>query len=149
MSQYVDILKHADPALRPGLRFRDALVASFWKQVHAEIGAGWFADRYLLLFSEGVARYERCVAAWGVLTGPADSRMILGRNAYGALLVLDGASKLTTHRVRVLDPFQLTFAGPARASFLDLFAKEIPLARSRRDPRRPQKEARSLALTRR
>ena len=37
--------------------------------------------------------------------------MILGRNAYGAILVLDNANDPMEQRVRILDPFTVTYDG--------------------------------------
>lgn len=113
------------PAVPSGLQFADWL-QGIWDQFHPDVGAGWFSDGFLYLFGEGLSGLEPCLAAWSFLVPPSDDRVILGRNAYGAILVLDNASDPIALRVRVLDPWTVTFDGPANVNFVSLIGRALP-----------------------
>src|SRR3954454_18474880 len=80
-----------DPATPPGLHFEsDGFHEIMWRRNVDKIGAGWFRDRFLYLFGEGLEPLHACLDAWSFLVPPATSeRMIVGRNAYGAIAFLD------------------------------------------------------------
>lgn len=99
-----------DPATPNGLHFTEFGFESAWQSLYKEMGAGWFRDGFLYMFGEGLDTLRPCLDAWSFLVPPCDDRMIFGRNAYGALLVLDGANDPSgDERAFVLDPFTVTF----------------------------------------
>ncbi|MBI2895441.1 MAG: hypothetical protein HYY06_17935 [Deltaproteobacteria bacterium] len=69
-----------------------------------------------------------CLEAWAFLI-PATTqrRMIIGRNAYGALLVLEEASAADhRERVRILDPLHVTWIRDENLAFGNLIATWLP-----------------------
>lgn len=113
------------PATPNGLRFVPWF-QGFWDGIHAKVGSGWFQDGFLYLFGEGLAELAPCVDAWSFLARPCSDRVIIGRNAYGALLVMDDASDPKGGRIRVLDPWTVTYDGPATLDLPSLLARALP-----------------------
>jgi hypothetical protein len=97
-----------DPATANGLHFSRRIYRDLWEELHGEIGSGWFGDGFLYLFGADLDALRPCLEAWPFLVPPNEDRMILGRNAYGAILVLDNANDVA-QRVFILDPFTLTY----------------------------------------
>jgi hypothetical protein len=124
--RYAQVLRSPDPALPPGLNLLTGVQKAYWKLEHRVGGAGWYWDRFLFLFGKGVGELDRCLRAWAPLAGEDNERILVGRNAYGAILVLDQARLNSTSKIRILDPFQLSYAGRDRTSFGDLFSTVIP-----------------------
>ncbi len=102
------------PFHHPGDRFS-------WKAFTKEIGAGWYLDRFLLLFCEQLAALQACVDRWAFLGAPSTNRVILGRNAHGAILTLenDESPALDSH-VCVLDPLHVTWWSDPNAGLSNL-----------------------------
>jgi hypothetical protein len=115
-----------DPPTPPGLRFRTESWQELWDSIHSVTGAGWFCDGFLYLFGEGLERFQACVDAWSFLVPPAENRMILGRNAYGALLVLENADDDEAQSVHVLDPFTVTYGKVPHAHVFSLVGRVLP-----------------------
>jgi hypothetical protein len=115
-----------DPATPHGIRFRNAGFQGSWESLHQEIGAGWFRDGFLYLFGEGLDSLTPCLDAWSFLVPPCDDRMIIGRNAYGALLVLDNGHSPYEERVYLLDPFTVTYATAPNIQFTNLIGRALP-----------------------
>ncbi len=102
---FLEVFGRPDPAAPCGLSFEDELVGEIFEEdILAPIGAGWFWDRFLYLFGEGLDRYEACLDAWSFILPPHQERKIVGRNAYGALLVNLEPNDLSENRVWVVDP---------------------------------------------
>src|SRR4051794_29059524 len=101
-------LGRPDPAAPNGLHFADAYDQQWWAQIHAEIGSGWYQNRFLYLFGEGLDTLEPCLTAWSFLVPAGVERMIVGRNAYGALLVAENPSRDGyTSLIGLLDPLNV------------------------------------------
>src|SRR5688572_28367204 len=96
-----------DP-VAPPMRFEDDDEQWFWMRLHKEIGSGWFKTGFLYLFGEELKSLEPCLKAWSFLLPPCKDRMIIGKNAYGALLILDNSGK-EKESVSVLNPFTVAF----------------------------------------
>lgn len=114
-----------NPAAPNGIFLRRAF-QSGWLATHAEIGSGWFLDGFLYLFGEGVSDLQPCLDAWAFLVPPCSDRRILGRNAYGAILVLDNGDSPDEQLVRVLDPFTVTYDGAPNWQFMNLIGRALP-----------------------
>jgi hypothetical protein len=99
------------PATPQGLPFTASFRQILWESIHEEIGSGFFRDRFLYLFGQGLESLRPCLKAWSFLVPPAGAAgMILGRNAYGALLVLENPDETgRTSRVHVLDPIAVRY----------------------------------------
>ena len=92
----------------------------------AEVGAGWFCDRFLYLLGEGLTELSACLEAWAFVVPPNPNRVIIGRNAYGAILVLDNASLPRIERVFVLDPFTVSYEEVPNARFVSFIGRALP-----------------------
>ena len=116
-----------DPAAPNGLHFGPALEDA-WQSLYSEMGAGWFRDGFLYMFGEGLDALEPCLEAWSFLVPPCDDRIIFGRNAYGAILVLDNANDPEGGRERVflLDPVTVTFDGDPRWRLRNVISNWMP-----------------------
>jgi hypothetical protein len=51
------------PATENGLHFAEYGPRFSWEMSHEEIGSGWFLDRFLYLFGDGVDRLAACLDA--------------------------------------------------------------------------------------
>jgi hypothetical protein len=115
----------ADPATPNGLHFGTAGMRAIWKQLHADIGSGWYRDGFFYLFGEGLDALRPCLEAWSFLLPPCEDRMIVGRNAYGAILVLENSNK-KSEAVKILDPFTVTYSGDPNMMLLNMIANWMP-----------------------
>jgi hypothetical protein len=114
------------PRVESGLVFKDPLKQILWEQVYADIGAGWFLDRFVYLFGPGLERLRPCLEAWSFIvpSGHPD-RMILGRNAYGALLVMEHQGPVD-ESVHFLDPLIGRYWTDPRIGLMNLFGTWLP-----------------------
>jgi hypothetical protein len=96
-----------DPAVPPGLHFQDGFQGRVWRLCAEKVGAGWFRDRFLYLFGEGLEALAPCLEAWPFLVPPNADRMIVGRNAYGAIAYVDDANS-PQGKLSVLDPLSVS-----------------------------------------
>ncbi len=88
-----------------------------WASQKEKIGAGFFRDRFLSLFGEGLEHLSACLDAWSFLVPTNDDRLVVGRNAYGAIAYVDDTNGATP-RLRIVDPLRVEVIG---ASDLDLW----------------------------
>jgi hypothetical protein len=84
---FVKAFGKPDPATPNGVTFSMPGLQGSWESLHKEIGSGWYRDGFLYLFGEGLDALKPCLEAWSFLVPPCDDRVIIGRNAYGAILV--------------------------------------------------------------
>jgi hypothetical protein len=126
--KFVAAFGKPDPATPPGLKFSRPAREVSWKFLHPEIGSGWFMNRFLFLFGEGLDRLQPCLDAWSFLVPPGHpDRMILGRNAYGAILVLENANTPSAEeRVFVLDPTMVHYWSDPNLVFPNLIGHFLP-----------------------
>jgi hypothetical protein len=123
--EFTRAMGRPSPATPNGLHF-EKWFQSFWERHHPNIGSGWFLDGFVYLFGEGLTDFVPCVDAWSFLVPSCSDRMIIGRNAYGALLVMDDASDPKGMRIRVLDPWTVTYDGAPGLDFESLLARALP-----------------------
>jgi hypothetical protein len=123
---FVPKMGRPDPVEPSGLRFRNRYDQESWERRYADVGAGWYLDRFVYLFGPEAARLERCLDAWSFLVPPRNpDRMIVGRNAYGAILVLEhGNDPLPA--VHVLEPFVVTYWTHPQLDFVSLLGRFLP-----------------------
>jgi hypothetical protein len=126
LSSAAQVLGPPSPRVPTTLQFSDSFTQTRWRRYHREVGSGWYWDGFLCLFGEGVERLDRCLTAWGPVVGKPRPRLVLGRNAYGAILVIDDVEKLDHPRLRILDPFETTWGGCTGEALMELFGKVIP-----------------------
>jgi len=97
-----------------------------WERLHEQVGSGWFRDGFLYLFGERLEALRACLDAWSFLVPPCSDRVIVGRNAYGAILVLDNPSTPALEMVHVLDPVTVTFTGDKTIQLVSLIGRALP-----------------------
>jgi hypothetical protein len=116
------------PAVPPGLTFAGPNLE--WESVKSEVGCGWFLNRFLYLFGEGLDELLPCLDAWSFVVPPADGeRQVIGRNAYGALLVLENGSDPKKQKVYLLDPVQVQYWTHPQIVLLNLCGNYLPRGR--------------------
>ena len=115
-----------DPATPDGLKLARGGTRSVWAELHSEIGAGWFRDGFLYLFGEGVDRLQTCLDAWSFVVPPGKKRTILGRNAYGAILVLENEGEPGAERGYLLDPFVVAYTEIPNTRFVSIISRALP-----------------------
>jgi hypothetical protein len=118
----------ANPRTPPGLSFSNDWKGEVWEALHDQVGAGYFWDRFLFLFGEGLQSLQPCLKAWSFLV-PDDGaeRMIVGYNAHGALLVLENPNEAgPKSRVSIVDPVGVVYRRYADLDFVGLIGYWIP-----------------------
>lgn len=103
-----------------------------WPMFKKKIGAGYYLDRFLYLFGEGLERLEECLEAWSFVVPPLENRVILGYSAYGAILVLEHGDDASKEMVKVLNPLTVQYFGDRNLTFGSLIGSWLP---ERRIPR--------------
>jgi hypothetical protein len=119
---------HADPATDRGFDFNGHNLSFFWDELYGEIGAGWYLDRFLYLFGEEVRTLDRCLEYWDFLM-PQDNktRWVIGRNAYGALLVIEDPLTLANAApIGLLDPLTVSYSADPNMVFTNLIGYWLP-----------------------
>jgi len=99
----------------------------------SDVEAGWYMNRFLYLFGDDLNPLKACLEAWEFLAGkPSGERMILGRNAYGAIVFMDDAEKSANAAVKILDPLSVTVWEEPDSSLIRFLGGALPQNRTRR-----------------
>ncbi|HET6232746.1 MAG TPA: hypothetical protein VFE05_21910 [Longimicrobiaceae bacterium] len=115
------------PPAPNGMDLHNPFGQQMWERIHAEIGSGWFLDGFLYLFGEGLDALDPCLEAWSFLLDPGHERMIVGRNAYGALLVVeDAAEQGWVAPVGLLNPLEVHYFRDPELNFSSLIGTWLP-----------------------
>lgn len=112
------------PSVPTDIRFRSRPYQANWEQILRDTGSGWFMNRFLYLFGAGLQRLTACTDAWSFLVPPGKERIILGRNAYGSLLVLEDPEG--EQSVHLLDPIRVAYWTDPDIELLGLAARYLP-----------------------
>jgi hypothetical protein len=96
-----------DPQTEPALTFESPFDRAMWSRNAPRVGAGYFRDRFLYLFGPGLEDFRPCLEAWSFLVPKNPDRMIVGRNAYGAIAYLDHPNG-DHPRVTIVDPITVS-----------------------------------------
>jgi hypothetical protein len=116
-----------NPRVRPGIGLEGTPDQDLWEMLASEIGAGWFLDGFAFLFGKGINDLGPCVDAWSFLCPPYPNRRVIGRNAYGALLVLDvGWGNKAGGKVWLLDPTRISFFSEQWLDLISLVGDWLP-----------------------
>lgn len=103
-----------------------------WDQVvlddlHEEIGAGAYLDGFIYLLGLEVNRYNVHLEHWSFLFPNEKERDVIGRNAYGSLLVVeDATNEGTTGVVGVIDVLNVRYFTHPALDFMGLFGNWLP-----------------------
>ena len=112
------------PRVPNAIHFKDVAIEAVWALSQKDTGAGWYMNRFLYMFGPGLDRLNACLDAWSFLVPPAKrKRIVIGRNAYGALLVVEDTSDPPA---RVLDPYLMVYWGDPSLHFGNLLADWLP-----------------------
>lgn len=123
---FVKAFGKPDPSLPQAMHFTNGAAQVIWKQFK-RIGAGGFKDRFLHLFCEGLEELQPCLDAWSFLVPPGHAdRMIIGRNAYGAILVLEDGNYPGKEQVHVLDPTTVTYWTDPNFTLMSVIERRLP-----------------------
>lgn len=122
---FVKVFGKPEPEAPNGLAFSSSFLSDLWKDMRREIRSGWFQNRFLYLFGDGLADLLPCLDAWSFVVPPNRDRIVLGRNAHGALLVLDDANS-GQGTVHVLDPFRVVYWTDPNLALMNLIARWLP-----------------------
>src|SRR5258708_27296458 len=106
-SPFTDRMGKPSPSVATDIRFRTRSRQRIWENTVRDTGSGWFMNRFLLLFGGDLQPLIACCDAWSFLVPPGKERIILGRNAYGTLLVLEEPE--TEQQVYLLDPIRVAY----------------------------------------
>ena len=122
------VLGKPAPSATPGLAFTNPNPE--WEVVRQEIGAGWFYNRFLYLFGEGLEALQPCLDAWSFVVPPGHpDRKILGRNGYGAILVLENGNTLNQGSIHLLDPLNVRYWTDPNITLVTLCGNHLPKRR--------------------
>ncbi|UOQ53919.1 hypothetical protein [Hymenobacter cellulosivorans] len=116
-----------EPAVPPGDFFADKFDKSLWRMMYDEVGAGWYQDRFLYLFGAELPQLNPVLDLWPGLLEPGVERVVIGRNAYGALLVAERTTEEGTDApIGLLDPWQGTYTKQEGLDFASLLSEGLP-----------------------
>jgi hypothetical protein len=121
---FLQTLGEPNPKTSNGLVFRDRYAQGLWNVRYADVGAGWYRDRFLYLFGPGLDRLQACLHAWSFM-GTFSDPMIVGHNAYGALLVLENANS-ADEAIHVIDPIAIEHWTNPNMHLLNMIGHFIP-----------------------
>jgi hypothetical protein len=129
MSGMSDLFRKAvgepDPPAPLSLPFEGAAKLQ-WDATLKDMPAGWFQDRFLYFLGPGLEPLEACLDAWSWLIPKTDpDRVVLGRNAYGAIAFATGM-RSGHSQVRILDPLTLAVLGDGDMDVVGFFARHVP-----------------------
>jgi len=102
--QFQKNMGRPDPATECAIEFKSEFAQMSWGAYKDELGAGWFKNRFFYWFGPGLEELKQCLEAWSFLVPPKSDRVILGRNAYGAIVFVDDMDTGVNGNVWVLDP---------------------------------------------
>jgi hypothetical protein len=106
--RFTNALGRPDPEAGRGPACSDPALRAALEALRDDIGGGWFKNRFLYLFGDELDALKPCLDAWSFLVrGGSSRRTIIGRNAYGAMLVMEDGND--ARHVFVLDPFRVAY----------------------------------------
>ena len=116
----------ASPPAKP-LRFADPVLQYNWEFIQKEISGGWYHDGFLYLLGERLDELLPCLDAWSFLLPRRKTPVIVGRNAYGALLVMpDSTTTAIDPTIGILDPTRVSWTSNPNIGFGNLLGAWLP-----------------------
>jgi hypothetical protein len=99
-----------------------------YDDVTNDIGYGQYQDGFLLLFSDQLDDLQSCLDTWNFLI-PADgvSRKVVGRNAYGSLLVIENReANGTASQMGIVDTVTVSYWNNEHCLFANFLGHWLP-----------------------
>ncbi|RYU78275.1 hypothetical protein [Hymenobacter persicinus] len=116
-----------EPAVPPGDFFADKFDKSLWRMMYDEVGAGWYRNGFLYLFGAELPGLTPILDLWAHRLTPGVERTVIGRNAYGMLLVAEQTTDEGTDApIGLLDPAAGTYATFEGLDFASLLSDWLP-----------------------
>ena len=110
-----------------GLKFAEEWALNLWMDVVQETGSGTFRGGFLQLFGEDVRRFDALLPDWSFLFGGEKTRWVIGKNAHGALLLLESPDEYgTMGRVGLVDPLHVNYFTDENLDLLGLVGDWVP-----------------------
>lgn len=104
----------------------DDVVASIqWESALRELRGGRYLDRFAWILTPHLEALHRCLRAWAFLVPESSDRVILGRNAYGAIAFADDVSAGRS-RVSIVDPLTLRLLTSPSWDIIGFFGQALP-----------------------
>jgi hypothetical protein len=98
-----------------------------WDSVYQDIGAGWFRNRFYRLFGADLEPYDAILEMWQFALPKGKQYRVIGRNAHGALLLIEDMQlKGTAAPIRSLNPVLPAFWGDDHCVFMNYVGHWLP-----------------------
>lgn len=98
-----------------------------WDDLYTEIGAGWYKNRFFYLFGRDLDRYSIILEDWSFALPSGNNYKVIGRNAYGALLLIENyLVKGFTAPIRLLDPITPILWGDDQMVLMNCIGHWLP-----------------------
>lgn len=109
------------------LHFNEVFDQMLWENVYQDIGAGWFKNKFLQLFCADLEPYDALLEHWHFALPKNNSYNVIGRNSYGALLLIENMDqKGTAAPIRLLNPLLPAFWGDDQNVFMNCIGHWLP-----------------------
>lgn len=109
------------------MKFNDAWSQQLWSFAHDQTGVGDFLGGFVHLFTERVEALHPVLEAWEFLLPDDVPRRVIGRNAYGALLLLERpVEDGTKAKIGLLDPIGVQYFTDPNLNFVSLISRWLP-----------------------
>ena len=124
---FVERFGRPDPAQPNGLNFSEEWALGLWQDVVAETGIGTYLDGFVRLFGRDLRALDTIPQHWSFLFRESKERWVIGRNAYGALLLLESPEEDGTMGfVGLLDPVTVSYFKDDNLDLLGLVGDWLP-----------------------
>lgn len=125
--EFIQSIGKPDENIALGFQFSMEWDQIVLDDVYAEIGAGFFQNKFLYLFGEEVEALNACLAHWDFIFTDNIDRKVIGRNAHGSLLLIENESEMgTTASIGYLDLLNCTYSTNPDLDFLSLIGNWLP-----------------------
>lgn len=109
------------------MQFTEPFDQMLWNSIYQEIGAGFYKNRFYQLFSAELSAYDDLLKLWHFALPYGSTFKVIGRNAYGALLLLENVeTKGTAAPVRLLNPIVPAYWGDDHCVLMNCIGHWLP-----------------------
>lgn len=126
-SSFLSSLGPAESTQAHRLHFTGSFDNMVWDSVYQDIGAGWFRDRFYQLFCADLEPYDALLEMWRFALPSGRQYKVIGRNAHGALLLIEDMQRRGTEApIRLLSPLRPSFWGDDHCVFMNCIGHWLP-----------------------